>query len=38
MVCDVDELLNMLETKAKDAEMTEFLNRPSIKAARGETG
>lgn len=35
MISNVDKFLESLETKAKELEITGFLNRPSIKLARG---
>lgn len=34
MVSEVEQFLNELETKAKEAEINEFLNRPSLKVAQ----
>jgi len=36
MISEVKQFLDSLETKAKELEINEFLNRPSLKAIKEE--
>lgn len=36
VVSEIEQFLNGIESKAKEAEISEFLNRPSLKALKEE--